>query len=147
MIRVEIANRQKSLPVDKARLRAAVRTVLRGEGLATAAISLAVVDDRTIHELNRRFLQHDYATDVLSFAFERTADSVDGEVIVSADTAIRQAEQLGESPAAELLLYVVHGALHLVGYDDQSEPDRARMRERERHYLELLAAAPPQPRK
>lgn len=147
MIRVEIANRQKSLPVDRARLRAAVKAVLRGEGFATASISLAVVDDPTIHQLNRQYLQHDYATDVLSFAFECSGDSVDGEVIVSADTAIRQAGQWGESPEAELLLYVVHGTLHLVGYDDHAESDRERMRERERHYLELLAAAPPQPRK
>jgi len=147
MIRVEISNRQNSLPVDQAGLRAAVKKVLRGEGIETASISLAVVDDPTIHELNRRFLQHDYATDVLSFAFERTDDSVDGEVIVSSQTAIQQAEQLGESPERELLLYVVHGTLHLVGYDDLTEPDQARMRERERHYLNLLAASPPERRK
>lgn len=147
MIRVEISNRQKSLRVDKSGLRAAVTTVLRGEGLESATISLAVVDDPTIHELNRRCLQHDYPTDVLSFLYEQSAGAVDGEVIVSSDTALRQAEQLGESPEGELLLYVVHGTLHLVGYDDQSALDRDRMRERERHYLHVLAASPPQPRK
>lgn len=143
MIRIEIANRQQSLTVARPRLRSAVREVLVGEGIESAAISLAVVDDPTIHDLNRRFLQHDYATDVLSFVFEKTDDAVDGEVIVSADTALRQAAQLGVSPEHELLLYVVHGTLHLVGYDDQAPDDRERMRERERHYLDRLAVAPP----
>jgi len=147
MIRVEIANRQKSLPIDQPRLRKAVKQVLQGEGIGAATISLAVVDDPTIHELNRRFLQHDYATDVLSFTFERTENSVDGEVIVSSDTAIRLASELDGAPEEELLLYIVHGTLHLVGYDDQSEPDQTRMRERERHYLNLLAVSSPEPRK
>lgn len=140
MIRVEIANRQKSRPVDKSRLRAAVKAVLTGEGMVDASISLAVVDDPEIHRLNVQFLQHDYPTDVLSFAFDHTDDSVDGEVIVSVDTAARLATELGHSPDDELLLYVVHGTLHLVGYDDHEDEDRAAMRARERHYLALLSA-------
>lgn len=143
MFRIEIANRQRVRKLDRARLRDAVRRVLEGEGLTQGTISLAIVDDPTIHDVNRRFLNHDYATDVISFAFERTEDGVDGEIVASVDTAIRTAAEMGGDADEELLLYLIHGALHLVGYDDHSDADRERMRERERHYLTSLAAAPP----
>jgi probable rRNA maturation factor len=135
MIEIELANQQKAFPVDESRLVAAVQRVLSGEGIRRGTISLAVVDDPTIHQLNRRYLQHDEATDVLSFVLERRGDTLEGEVVVSADTADSCCGRFGWTRDDELLLYAVHGALHLAGYDDQSPEDRQRMRERERHYL------------
>ncbi len=67
MFQIDVCNRQSSLPIDAAWLRQVVTTVLDGESIGAAEISLAVVSDSEIHALNRRFLQHDEATDVLSF--------------------------------------------------------------------------------
>src|ERR1700722_13208794 len=115
MIRIQVSNEQTALKLDRRRLRSATNRIVRDAGLREAQISLAIVDDRAIHELNRQFLAHDYATDVLSFLLERTDDRLEGEVIASADTAIRSAAKYGWQPGDELLLYVIHGVLHLVG--------------------------------
>jgi len=138
---VEAVN-QQSRPVDMSALVRAVRSVLGEEGVSAAEISLAVVDDATIHELNRRYLQHDYATDVLSFLLGEQDDLLEGEVIVSADTAAAVAERFGWTLDNELLLYVIHGALHLVGYDDQDADSRAEMRRRERYHLARFSLKP-----
>lgn len=138
MIQVDIANRQNRLPLDRRRLRKAVKTVLEGESICEAEISLAVVDDEIIQQLNRQYLDHDYATDVLSFVLERDGRRLEGEVIVSADTAARTADDYDWTAEDELLLYVIHGALHLAGYLDGSKKEKAEMRSRERQYLAKL---------
>jgi probable rRNA maturation factor len=142
VINVEIANEQSKHVFDVDLLQEAVRVVLRGESVDRANVSVAIVDDATMHVLNRKYLRHDYATDVLSFLLSATDESLDGEVIVSADTAASEAIQYAWSMADELLLYVIHGTLHLVGYDDASEPDRAAMRTKEREYLTALGRRP-----
>ena len=138
MLEIELTNRQTRHAVDPNRLLAAARQVLEGEGISRATLSIAVVSDRAIRPLNRRYLQHDYATDVLSFLLDSGPGWLDGEIIVSADTAARQAPQYGSSAQDELLLYVIHGALHLVGYDDTTPMARKRMLARQRRYLRLL---------
>jgi probable rRNA maturation factor len=128
-------NVQSQLPIDKKRLREAVRAILRDESVERAKISVAVVDDATIAELHGRYLGDMDPTDVLSFVLERTPKYLEGEIVVSAETAIRSAPQYKLTPGDELLLYVVHGALHLVGYDDSTAKKRAKMRKKERGYI------------
>jgi probable rRNA maturation factor len=135
VIQIEIANDWTEWPIDETRLRAAIATILADAAISRATISVAIVDDPTIHDLNARFLQHDEPTDVLSFVLERDAASLEGEVIVSAQTAATTARRLGWSAEDELLLYVIHGSLHLVGYDDLDPESRAEMRRRERYHL------------
>lgn len=146
MHELELANRQRRHPIDRRRLLAAARAVLAGEGVAVASVSLAVVDGAEMHALNRRHLAHDYPTDVLSFLFERGPDSLEGEVIVSADYAAESAAQFGWSAGDELVLYVIHGLLHLCGYDDQTPARRRAMQARETHYLAELGIARPPPK-
>ena len=142
MIAIEVTNEQTSLPVDENRLSSAVRMVLDDASIPEARLSLAVVDDPTIQELNREFLNHDEPTDVLSFVLERSERLLEGEVVVSADAARRAASRFGWTAADELLLYVIHGALHLVGLDDLSPNERAAMRERERGCLARFGLEP-----
>ncbi len=137
-IHVSIANQQESLPLDYAQIRRAVRTVLLGEGCRKAKISLAFITDPAIHALNKRFLDHDYPTDVLTFPLEHGKAGLEGEIVISSDTAIRQGAEYDNDPQQELLLYVVHGILHLMDYDDQTETAERAMRAREQHYLKLL---------
>jgi len=148
VIPIEVTNEQSRVPVDEERLRAAVSAVLTDAFALPPArgnISIAVVDDATIHELNRRFLAHDYPTDVLSFLLEEGGNLIEGEIIVSADTAATAAAKFGWSAENELLLYVIHGALHLVGYDDQSPADAALMRAQEARHLARFGLQLPAP--
>lgn len=143
MFRIKIADQQQRLAFDRPRFRQAVKAVLQGEGISKAKICVAIVDDPQIHELNRRFLNHDEPTDVLSFALEQRSGYVEGEIVVSADTAASRAVEFNWPPEDELLLYVVHGTLHLAGYDDKTPELRGEMRRRERHYLGEFGLVPP----
>ena len=136
---VEVGDARSFLKDDeRSRLADVARRVLEAEGVVRAEISLAVVDDPTIHEVNRRHLDHDWPTDVISFVLSEPGDEVmSGELIVSAETASRMAARDGEEVWTELVLYVVHGLLHLCGHDDLTEEGAAGMRRREG---ELLAA-------
>jgi probable rRNA maturation factor len=136
--RILVANEQTSLAIDESHIQAAVRTVLVGSDFSSANISIAVVDDPTMHELNNQYLKHDYPTDVLSFVLDDSNDTLDGEVIVSADTAIREAAEAGWSAENELLLYVIHGSLHLIGHDDREPGDQAEMYAEEANCLKQL---------
>lgn len=142
-IKVELSNRQSNLDIDSKLITDATRAVLEAEGVARAEVSLAVVDDLTIHDLNRRFLSHDYPTDVLSFLLGQTGDYLEGEVVASADTAVRSAADYDWPAMHELVLYVIHGTLHLLGYDDDTPEGRQRMRRRESRYLNSLGITPP----
>ena len=143
MFNIEINDQQSRLAIDAERLSHMVETILAEEGVEAATINIAVVDDPTIHDLNRRFLEHDEPTDVLSFILDDEEGGLEGDVIVSADTAARSAEQFGWSADDELLLYVVHGLLHLVGYDDLDPASQAEMRGRERYFLAAFGLRSP----
>jgi probable rRNA maturation factor len=135
---IALSNQQSRHPIDEARLTEAASAILQDSAYLSAAISLAVVDDETIHELNRRHLEHDWPTDVLSFVLEDNGDHLEGEVILSADTAAAAANEHGHSAAEEQLLYVIHGMLHLVGYDDKADDNAREMRAAEAGYLQQL---------
>ncbi len=139
MGRTAIHNQQEAVPIDFPRMREVARTVLEGEDEAEAEISLAFVDNATIHTLNKRYLGHDEPTDVLSFPLSETkAKRLSGELVIGAEVALAQATERGHDVQAELALYVIHGLLHLCGQDDHEDRERCAMRERERHYLKQL---------
>lgn len=115
--------------VSKAWVRRVVEKVLRAEK-ARRDISVLVTNDREIRRINKRFLRHDYATDVISF------DT--GDLVVSADTARRTAKALGIGAREELARYLVHGTLHLLGYDDKKKKDFVRMHKRQEQIVRSL---------
>lgn len=159
-ISVDLLDDQSAVRVPETRLIEAVRTVCRLAGVTSAEISVSVVDNARIHQLNRRFLQHDYPTDVLSFAYavqparpqnhdRRTPPSpegvvpatgchLEGEIIVSGEMAAERAAEFGWAAEEELLLYVVHGTWHLCGLDDATAEQKSVMRNLERRALEEL---------
>ncbi len=99
-----------------------------------------MTDDPTIQQINRRHLDHDYPTDVISFGYQSAAPQIAGELVVSMDTAYRQANQLGWDPINELMLYIVHGVLHLTGLDDLAPQQRSQMRTAEAAIMTQLGA-------
>jgi probable rRNA maturation factor len=104
-------------------------------------LEVAFVSDREIGRLNRAWLGHRGATDVISFPMSERARGTDpllGALAVSVETARREAASRGHATYHELLLYVVHGVLHLVGHDDGTARERARMRRAEATALRVL---------
>ncbi|MFP6763036.1 MAG: rRNA maturation RNase YbeY [Planctomycetaceae bacterium] len=154
MFQVDVANNQHHLSFDSEILRSVVRHTLNAEQVTAATISIAIVDSQTMHTLNRKYLNHDYDTDVLSFLLDcsggesddrglpgiprGTGKTIDGEVIVNSEYAIRIAPDFGWEPLSELILYVIHGLLHLCGYDDLTRVELPVMRQREREILALI---------
>lgn len=133
-------------------LRGLVAYTLRREGVTEpGSLSVVLVDDATIHDLNRRFLDHDEPTDVITFAFG--ADEVEdggfvnpgaaslGEIYISCERAAAQSGEWGSDPAREVRFLTVHGVLHLLGWDDASDDDRARMLARQEDILTGWLAA------
>jgi probable rRNA maturation factor len=134
---VLVDNRQSRVPVDCRGLARAARRALAAVGRPGGAVEVSVVDDRAIRRLNRAYRGVARRTDVLAFPLEMpgAAGALVGQVVISADTALRQARRLGLAPALEMALLVTHGVLHLVGYDDRDPVESALMHRRERELL------------
>lgn len=128
-MQITITNEQNFVEVDEKEL----KTVLRSlpDSPKKYKLSLVFVDDMEIAKLNERYLKHKGPTDVLAFPFEKK----EGEIIVSGETALREATQRGIEPKGELLLYSIHGMLHLIGYDDKTEEESIEMHQVEKETL------------
>jgi rRNA maturation RNase YbeY len=137
-----------------ARLRADARRLMALVGVAACELSIVIADDVFVHALNREFRGKDRPTDVLSFSqleesqpaqaypLVPAAGTALGDVVISLDTARRQARSLGVAPAARLRTLLVHGLLHLLGYDHERSPAEARrMFARERELAAALRGA------
>ena len=131
-----VSNLQRKVRVSPGRIRRTAESALSALCRGDRSVHVSVVDDPAIRRLNARYLRSRKTTDVLAFDLEAPGPSrLMGEVIVCVDTAKRQARRLGVSVALEVDLLVVHGLLHLAGWDDH-EPREARlMHEREREIL------------
>jgi len=130
---VLISNRQ-TLPVDERGLAALARETLSGEGLSEAELSVSFVDDAEIEELHVRYLNEPGPTDVLSFPLDEVGPDgtrLLGDVVVAPAFAARSNPA---DPAGELRLLLVHGILHLLGYDHEDEAERAAMWSRQERY-------------
>src|SRR5436190_11702705 len=139
MSKIAVHSPQEIVPLDRGRLREIARAVLEGEDVKDYEISLALVDNPTIHRLNKQYLDHDEPTDVLSFPYSAAnAKKLEGELIIGVQVAQEQAAERGNDVQTELALYVIHGLLHLCGYDDKSPRAEKEMRKRERHWLAAL---------
>lgn len=123
------------------RIERAADWIARHFGLHKVYASIAVVDDSTMQQLNAQRLGHDWPTDVISFELDQSSTSVEGEVIASAETAARMCRVAGWEAADELLLYIVHGLLHVSGMDDVHAAERQAMRDVERECLLSMGVA------
>ncbi len=132
-----LENHQRRVPVPRRRLARAADRALRALGRVGGIVEIAVVDDAEIRRINRAFRGVGQRTDVLAFPLEvaEAAGGLVGQIVVSADTARRQARRLGVPLGLELCLIVTHGVLHLVGYDDRDPMEAELMHRREREIL------------
>lgn len=140
MLSIEVNDLQSHLKGCKARVAKALRCLLRQEAVADCTLSVTLVDEARIGELNQRFLGRDEPTDVISFDLSDGghAEGPSGEIVISAERAVAEAARRGGDPVGELLLYAVHGLLHLLGYDDRQPREATKMHARENEILTAL---------
>ncbi|MDP6543607.1 MAG: rRNA maturation RNase YbeY [Phycisphaerae bacterium] len=139
MLTVNISSSQTALRVPRKKITALVEFVMSAESSPLGEVDIAIVTSRRIAALNRRYLQHAGATDVLSFDLSIPGDAV-AQVIVCADVAVRQARSRCIGPQRELMLYIVHGLLHVMGYDDTTPQAAEKMYARQEELLETFLA-------
>ncbi|MGQ9556930.1 MAG: rRNA maturation RNase YbeY [Desulfurispora sp.] len=149
---VYVDNLQTAVPVDEKTIALVRRVVEKALELEIpgeeAEVSVVLVDDQYIRELNHRYRQIDAPTDVLSFALEEGEELADageervlGDIVISLPAAIRQAAEYGHSLERELGFLAVHGALHLLGYDHGEPAGEQEMLARSEAVLSALGLA------
>ena len=148
MLRVQITNRSKEKAFARRELRTLTGQVLRFVieqeiGELEGEVSVLFVDDEEIQELNRQYRELDRPTDVLSFTMDEETPPdgyrVLGDIVLSLPTAARQAAALGHRPIAEATILLIHGALHLLGFDDEQPAARSRMLRRQQRLAQEFA--------
>jgi probable rRNA maturation factor len=116
----------------------ALRSVLRGEGSEYRLLNVIFINDRRSRQLNRTFLARDYTTDVLAFRLDEDS-GLEGEVYVNLDRARVQARKYGVTFKNEAMRLVIHGLLHLLGYQDTTRQARLIMSRKQEDYLERIS--------
>jgi probable rRNA maturation factor len=138
-----LRNRQRAAKVDIRKLRSILRSLLQDVlGVKQWALGIHLVGDETIIELNEKYLKHRGATDVVSFNYlDGTGDreTIAGDIFVCVPEAVRQAPRFRSTWQAELVRYIVHGILHLSGYDDRTAANRREMKREEGRLLKALS--------
>jgi probable rRNA maturation factor len=145
---ITIRNLQKTVPLKPILLKRIVKKVLKSHKVSRADLSFVFVNDSQIKLLNQKYLNRRYATDVLAFDFKRRiprslkkptrTKEIIGEIIISSQTAKRNAKVYGTKPSDELALYVIHGILHLLGFSDRAPRDIEKMRTEESRLLKSI---------
>jgi rRNA maturation RNase YbeY len=137
---IVVSNRHPALRFSRRETFRTIQSVLDREVVPSFAVSVVFVGSRFIRQINRRFLDHDYVTDVIAFSL-RDGVGVDGELYVNLDRARSQARDYGVSFSEETQRLLVHGILHLLGYKDHTPRTKSRMKAREDSILSLLASS------
>ena len=141
-----IANRQRTKKISTQHLRQITTVLLAELKVVEADLGIALVGSTEMARVNWQFLQHEGSTDVITFDHAEAASSpkdapqIHGELFICVDDAIAQAKQFGSTWQSEVVRYVVHGVLHLLGYDDL-QPDLRRVMKREENRLVRRLAA------
>jgi probable rRNA maturation factor len=146
-VNLEISNQYSPLESPETAT-SALFAAIRDSGkfpIGDGELSVVFVDDATIARVHNDFMNDPSPTDVITFQADPAMGSA-GEIIVSVDHARKRAEELGEAFSGELALYLIHGWLHLAGFDDRSESERMKMRAAEKESLDLLRTCGKLPR-
>jgi probable rRNA maturation factor len=124
---VALKNRQE--------LKKYIESIFKKEKKALAGINYIFCSDKHLLDINRKFLQHDFYTDIITFPLSAKNDPVEAEIYISVDRVKDNAKALGESFTRELHRVIFHGALHLCGYKDKARKDKEEMRKKEDLYI------------
>jgi len=142
-MKILTTNNQTAVDIDLLRAKRSLGTILEALGMENREVSLVFVDDKGITDINREYLGRDYPTNVIAFAmnegeFGDINPSVLGDIVISAETALRDARSEDLSSDDELDYLMIHGILHLLGYDHELPTEAAEMGEKEREIFFAL---------
>jgi probable rRNA maturation factor len=138
---VQVINKQKDLKVSTPQIKRLVKHAIEAAEVACDEVGIYLVDRKKICQLHQEFFNDPSPTDCISFPLdddETPFYRVLGEVFVCPATAIDYSAAHHSDPYEELTLYIIHGLLHLIGYDDIEDHERRKMREAEKYHLNLL---------
>jgi probable rRNA maturation factor len=143
---VAVVNAQRAIPVNMSRMAQVARWAIRRLHIRTpGTLTITFIGPQRMRRLNKRFLGHDWSTDVLSFRYDGVESrsggcaGVVGDLLIAPSLARAYAKQHGTSFTQELSRYVVHGLLHWIGHDDRTAAQQRAMRAREDRLLATLA--------
>lgn len=142
-MKIYLENQKKNFPLNLSRVRKIVRKILIEEGKSNKSeVNLIFTDNLKISRLNKKYLNRAQATDVLAFPMQegfkiKGEAHFLGDIVVSVSLALKRAKALKINPLKEIDLYLIHGLLHLLGYDHKSVKDNLLMRKKEKEYLSL----------
>ena len=138
MLTINISSSQTALRTPRKKITALVEFVARAESARLEEVDIAIVASRRMAALNRHYLQHAGTTDVLSFDLSIPGGGLVAQLIVCADVAVGEARSRRIGPQRELMLYIVHGLLHVMGYDDTNPQAAEKMYARQEELLEAF---------
>ncbi len=140
---IQIQNKQRKLKIELKPLRQLLQNISAALGIVDKELSVVLVSDKQIARLNRQYRRQNQATDVLAFAmqegeFSQLNPQLLGDVVISVETAQRQAQARQHNLIRELQILTIHGVLHLLGYDHMQPAKAKQMQQKERQLLDLI---------
>lgn len=142
-MKIIVKNLQRKISVKPAEIKKVIFKALRFEKInRSGEISVLLVNDQKIKRLNLAYLGKNSPTDVISFDNSINKNKIFADIVISVDTASRNARIFRTTPLYELYLYVVHGLLHILGYDDKRKKDRLDMHKKQEYLLKILNLLP-----
>ena len=111
------------------------KNILIDKNQNTATISIILTNDKKLLQLKNQYFQQDVLTDVITFNLEENGDPIDGEIYISLHRVSENAKEFKQDTGRELKRVIIHGCLHLLGYDDQTPEEKKTMTRMEDHYL------------
>lgn len=138
-MQIHFSNRQKLLSISKKQISLLVETVIHFEGETCDEVGIHLVSSAKISALHQEYFNDPSVTDCISFPMDSLPDyRMLGDVFACPEVAIAYAKKHKKEPYQELTLYIVHGLLHLMGYDDMEKKDRLKMRAAEKRHMQHL---------
>ncbi len=138
-MKITVKNLQNKLAISPVKIKKLILKVLKGEGIKESGyINICFADDPLIKKFNLKFLKTNSSTDVLAFNLNNNLENkiLLADIMISTDTAIKNSRKFNTKPEYELMLYVTHGILHILGYDDRDKTQRKQMRKKEIEYVD-----------
>ena len=136
MIEINISEDCDRLPkFYSERIKICINTILIDHKMENGFIHFVIVNDDLLHKMKKKYFNMDVFTDVMTFNLEDESENLDGEIYISWDRILENAKKLEIIPNDEFKRIIIHGVLHLIGYDDQTDKDKSKMTELENLYM------------
>ena len=126
---------EETADLDDDWLNSICKNILIDKNQNTATISIILTNDKKLLQLKNQYFQQDVLTDVITFNLEENGDPIDGEIYISLHRVSENAKEFKQDTGRELKRVIIHGCLHLLGYDDQTPEGKKTMTHMEDHYL------------